>query len=113
MNTHTRSIIRLGKSGFIAIAFTISTIITSSAQNNIPAAQTPDFTPTFNGLFSPTAADRFFETGRNNFEREIDSVIDSEDRFSNELLQLDPELIEQIQEDKSTQNTQHNRQPKF
>lgn len=104
MNTHTRSIIGLGKSGFIAIALTLAAITTSSAQNNIPAAQTPNFTPTFNGLFSPTAADRFFETGRNNFEREIDSVIDSEDRFSDDLLQLDPELVRQMKENKSTQN---------
>lgn len=111
MNTHTRSIIRLGKSGLTAIAIiTIGTITTSSAQNNIPAVQTP----TFNGLFSPTAAQRFFETGRNNFEREIDSVINSKDRFSDDLLKLDRGLVEQMKENSSTQNTwQSNLQPKF
>lgn len=111
MNTHTRSIVGLGKSGLMAIAIlTAGTITTSSAQDNIPAVPTP----TFNGLFSPTAADRFFETGRNNFEREIDFVNDSEDRFSDDLLQLDPELVQQMKENPSTQNTwQSDRRAQF
>lgn len=110
MNANIQSIIGLGKSGFIAIAIITVGAITTSAQDNIPAVQTPSF----NGLFTPTAAQRFFETGRNNFEREIDSIINSEDRFSDDLLQLDRELVEQMKENPSTQNIrQSNRQPKF
>lgn len=114
MNTHTRFIIGLRKSGLIAIALTIGAITATSAQDNLPAAPTPDFTPAFNGLFSPTAAERFFETGRNNFEREIDFVNDSEDHFSDDLLQLDPELVQQMKENPSTQNTwQSDRRAQF
>ena len=109
MNTNIWSIIGLGKSGLIAIAITIGAITNSSAQNNPPVQ-----TPNINGLFTPTAAQRFFETGRNNFEKEIDSVIDSEDSFSKDLLQLNPELVEQMKETSSTQDTeQSNRQLKF
>ena len=113
MNTHIQSIIGLGKSGLIAIAIAIGATTASSAQNNIPAARTPNFTSTFNGLFSPTAAQRFFETGRNNFEREIDFLIDSEDRFNNELLHLNPELVQQLKENRSTQDTEGDRQSQF
>ena len=109
MNTNIQSIIGPGKSGLMAIAITIGAITTSSAQNNPPVQ-----TPNINGLFLPTAAQRFFETGRNNFEKEIDSIIDSEDRFNKDILQLNPELVEQMKETRSTQDTeQSNRRSKF
>lgn len=97
MNYKIQSAVELGKSVIVAFAvITMGTITTSSAQNNIP-----------NGLFSPTAAQRFFEVGRKEFERERDFLIDSEDYLilndseddsETNLLQLDSEAIEQIKE---------------
>lgn len=102
MNFNIQSVVGLGKSGLMTIAIIIGTTTTPSAQN-ISRLQNS----TFNGLFTPTAAQKFFETGRNNFEREIDSVIDSEDRFSNDILQLE-EAIKQMKETNSIQNAQQN-----
>lgn len=97
MNPNRQSVIELRQFSLIAIAVIVSTMTTAKAQNNIPQVEN-----TLNGLFSPTAAQRFFETGKIDFEREIDFVTDSENYFNSDILQLDEEelreLIEQIQQ---------------
>lgn len=104
MNINLPSVIELGKSGLIAIALIVSTITTAKAQNNLPPVEN-----TLNGLFTPTAAQRFFETGRINFEKEIDFVTDSENYFNGDILQLDEEeLRKPIEENKQFQNIENN-----
>ena len=107
MNINLPSVIELGKSGLIAIAVIVSTITTAKAQNNLPPVEN-----TLNGLFSPTAAQRFFETGRIVFEREIDFISDSENYFNDDILQLDEEeLREPIEEIPQIQNIEPNNFP--
>ena len=111
MNTNIQSVIELGKFNLIAIAVMISTITTAKAQNNLPPLQnnTSQVPNTLNGLFTPTAAQRFFETGKIYFEREIDFVSDSENYFNGDILQLDEEeLKEPIEEIQQIQNERNN-----
>jgi hypothetical protein len=102
-NTTLQYIFRLWKVGFSAIAFlSISAIAneqTAQAQNNVPKIPNS----TFNGLFSPNAAQRFFEEGREDFEREIKFVTNSEGYFNGDLLEINEELLEQIKENQSFQ----------
>ena len=49
-----------------------------------------------NGLFTPTQSERFFQAGRENFEREIEIFTHPEKYLRDDLLQIDPELIEQM-----------------
>ena len=49
-----------------------------------------------NGLFTPTQSERFFQKGREDFEREVNLFTHSEKHFSDDLLQIDPKLIEQM-----------------
>lgn len=86
---------------FFAIAFWSFPVLsaTTQAQSNIPIVSNS----TLNGLFTPTAAQRFFEAGRDDFEREIKFVTNSETYFNGDLLQIDEELLEQIKENESLQ----------
>ncbi len=54
-----------------------------------------------NGLFTPTAAQRFFETGRENFDREARILEDPERYFAGDILQIDPEVIEEMKQNQS------------
>jgi hypothetical protein len=104
VNINLLSVTELGKFCLTTIALFISTITTAKAQNNLPPVEN-----TLNGLFSPTAAQRFFETGKVDFEREIDFVSDSENYFNDDILQLDKEeLREPIEEIKQIQNIEQN-----
>ena len=69
----------------IAIALVIIGVIgTAKAQNNIPNLNQS----VLNGLFSPTSADRFFEEGRRNMERESE-ILAHPERYSSEgILQI-------------------------
>ncbi|MCC0178172.1 hypothetical protein I4641_14410 [Waterburya agarophytonicola K14] len=49
-----------------------------------------------NGLFTPTQSERFFETGREDFEREIEIFTHPEKYWHDDLLQIDSESIEQM-----------------
>ncbi len=49
-----------------------------------------------NGLFTPTQSEGFFQAGRADFEQEIELFTHPERYPSKDLLQIDPELIEQI-----------------
>ena len=74
----------------------ISAIATAQAQHN--TSFDTNFNSALNGIFFPTAADRFFQVGREDFEREIDFVARPEKYLTGELLQIDAELIKQMQE---------------
>ena len=75
----------------------VTAIATAEAHNNPP--RVPD--STLNGLFTPTAADRFFQAGREDFEQEIDFLTNPERYLDGDLLKMDPELKEQMQETKT------------
>ena len=76
---------------------------TALAQNTLP-----NFNGSvLNGLFSPTSAERFFEEGRRNLEKETQILVNPE-RYSGEgILQLntiDIKLIEETGETKPISN---------
>jgi hypothetical protein len=92
---------RFGKFLFLAIAIVLfSEISTTKAQNSLPKIPNS----VFNGLLSPNAAERFFETGREDFEREIKFVGNSESYFNGNLLQIDEKLIQQIRKSRTFRN---------
>lgn len=81
------------ESCLIAIALTLFfAISTAEAQNNPPKISNA----VLNGLFTPNAAQRFFETGRKDFEQEIKFLGNAESYFDGNLLQINPKLLEQI-----------------
>lgn len=88
MHINLLSVTELGKFGLTTIALFVSTTTTAKAQNNLPPVEN-----TLNGLFTPTAAQRFFETGKVDFEREIDFVSDSENYLNGDILQLNEEEL--------------------
>ena len=72
---------------------------TAKAQNTLPKLNQS----ALNGLFTPTAAQRFFEEGRSNMEREAQILANPERYFSGDLLQIntiDIKLIEETGETK-------------
>ena len=75
-------------SSLLAIAIVLLAAITT--------AKAEIYFDVINGLFTPTQSDRFFQAGREDFEREIELFTHPERYRSNDLLQIDPELIEQI-----------------
>lgn len=100
MMKNQHSVMDYGKLWGIAIAILVlTTTSTAKAQNNLPKIPNS----TFNGLFSPNAAQRFFKTGREDFEREIKFVGNSERYFDGNLLKIDQELMKQIKENQSNQ----------
>ncbi len=76
---------------------------TALAQNTVPDINPSDL----NGLFSPTAADRFFEQGRRDMERQI-QILANPERYSPEgILQIntiDIKVIEETGETKPIDN---------
>ncbi len=77
---------------------------TALAQNTVPNLNGS----VLNGLFSPTSAERFFEEGRRNLERETQILVNPE-RYSGEgILQLntiDIKLMEETRETKPISNS--------
>ncbi|MEM8828400.1 MAG: hypothetical protein AAGE96_03465 [Cyanobacteria bacterium P01_G01_bin.19] len=49
-----------------------------------------------NGLFTPTQSERFFQAGRENFEREIEIFTHPEKYLRSDVLKIDPEAIKQM-----------------
>ncbi len=72
----------------LAVALVILTAITT--------AKAQDSFNMINGLFTPTQADRFFQVGRKDFEKEIERFNYPESYSGDDILQIDPELIEQM-----------------
>ncbi len=76
----------------VAIAIVVfAAIKTANAQSNLNVPS-----HVLNGLFSPTQSERFFQAGREDFEREIAIFNDPERYLNGDLLRIDPELIEQM-----------------
>ena len=76
---------------------------TARAQNTLPSFNQS----VLNGLFSPTAAERFFEEGRRDMEREIEILAHPERYKSEGILQLntiDIKIIEESGETKPIDN---------
>ena len=76
---------------------------TAKAQNNVPLLNQS----VLNGLFTPTSAQRFFEEGRRNMEREAKILEDPEHYFGEGILQIntfDIQLIEETGETKPIDN---------
>ena len=81
------------------IIILVTAIATAEAQSN--SSRLSNFNSAINGLFTPTAADRFFKAGRDDFQREIDFLNDPERYLDGDLLQIDPEIRKQMQETKT------------
>ncbi len=81
MKTNTLNFVSwFGTSLAIAILLVIvGAIGTAKAQTNAPNVSQS----VLNGLFTPTAADRFFEEGRRNMERESE-ILNYPERYSRE-----------------------------
>ena len=78
----------------------VSAMGTAKAQNTVPNINQS----TINGLFTPTAADRFFEQGRRQMEREA-KIIDNPERYQRDnILQInsiDINIIDEMGEPQS------------
>lgn len=86
----------------LAIAFflvIVSAMGTALAQNSAVNLKQS----TLNGLFSPTSADRFFEQGRRQMEREAEILANPEHYLSDNILQLNTIDIKIIDEMGETQ----------
>ncbi len=57
-----------------------------------------------NGLFTPTQSERFFQAGREDFEREVEIFNHPEHYLSDDLLQIDPEMVEQMDRSRNFPN---------
>ena len=99
MKTNTLHFISFfGTSLLIAIFLVIIAAIgTAKAQNTLP-----NFNQSaLNGLFTPTAADRFFEQGRRNLEREAEILAHPERYYREDILQtntIDIKIIDETGE---------------
>ena len=78
----------------VAVIIGFLAVTAAKAENNL------DF-DALNGLFTPTQSERFFQEGRENFEREVEILSHPEQYLWNDSLQIDPELLEQMN-DKQT-----------
>ncbi len=71
----------------ITVVISLLTVMAVKAENS------PDLN-SLNGLFTPTQSERSFQAGRENFEREVEILTYPERYWRDDLLQIDPELIE-------------------
>jgi hypothetical protein len=73
----------------LAVVIGVLGVLAAKAQDNV------DF-QALNGLFTPTESARFFQAGRVDFEREVEIFNHPERYLRDDLLQINPELIEQM-----------------
>ena len=73
----------------VAVIIGLLTVLAANAENNF------DF-DMLNGLFSPRQSERFFQAGREDFEREVEIFNHPERYLRDDLLHIAPELIEQM-----------------
>lgn len=59
---------------------------------------------TINGLFTPTESQRFFQAGREDFAREVRIFLHPERYLKDDILQIDPELRQQMYQQRPTAN---------
>ena len=87
------------KSLAIAIVLVIlGATATAKAQNTVP--QIPNSVR--NGLFTPTSADRFFEEGRRNLDREAEILVNPEHYYGEGILQINTTDIKVIDGEEET-----------
>ena len=101
MKTNTLHVFRSFKSVIMAIALVLM-VTDAPVKAQAKITESENFNSTVNGLFTPTAAQRFFERGRNDFARETRILEDSERYFDEELLQIDPKIIQQMKLNKTS-----------
>jgi hypothetical protein len=78
---------RLSSITFIVLAIVVIPLVDSlKAQEN---------SQILNGLFTPTNAQRFFEQGRREFQREEKIFVDREDYFNGDILKIKEEFTSQ------------------
>lgn len=73
----------------LAVIIGILTAIAAKAQDHLNFEL-------LNGLFTPTESERFFQAGREDFEREIAILNHPERYLSGDVLQIDPKIIKQM-----------------
>ena len=73
----------------LALVIGVLGVLAAKAQENVDVEA-------LNGLFTPTESTRFFQAGRVDFEREVEIFNHPERFLGNNLLQINPELIEQM-----------------
>ena len=79
----------------VATIILASAAITAKAQSH-RGAVVPFPNNVTNGLFTPTQSQRFFQNGREAFEREVEIFNHPESYWDNDVLQFDRESIEQM-----------------
>ena len=87
---------------FIVINFFITLVITIPAQAQNLSSSIKNVNPAINGLFTPTAADLFFQEGREKFEEEIQ--LNRNNNFDSDLLKIDEELLKEQEENQPFQD---------
>lgn len=94
--TTSRFVFSWFNSLIVAIIIVIlAAITTANAQTNFNL---------LDGLFTPRQSERFFQAGRENFEREVEIFNHPERYLRDDLLQIDPELIEQMKHPRQPRN---------
>ena len=95
MKTNSRSLVfSFFSTLLLALIIGILSVIAAKAQTGVNSN-------VVNGLFTPTQAEKFFQAGREEFEREIKIFYHPELYLGDELLQIDSELIKQINRTKA------------
>ena len=88
---------RFQESLILAIAIVLATAV-ATAKAQQARVQTGNLNPMLNGVFSPTAAERFFEEGRNFFDREAVFLSEPELYFREDIIKIEPQLLQQIKD---------------
>lgn len=73
----------------LAVIIGVLGVLAAKAQDNIDVQA-------LNGLFTPTESTRFFQAGRENFEKEVEIFNHPERYLRDDFLQINPALIEQM-----------------
>jgi hypothetical protein len=89
MKTNKSFVPDLLETFLLAVVIGLLGILAAKAQDNIDVQA-------LNGLFTPTEATRFFQAGREDFEKEVEIFNHPERNLRDDLLQINPELIEQM-----------------
>ena len=79
------------ETSLLALIFGLFAVMAAKAEIKLDAS-------VLNGLFTPTQSERFFEAGREDFEREIEIFTHPERYLREDLLQIDPELRDRLNE---------------
>jgi hypothetical protein len=73
----------------LAVEIVVLTVISAKAQDNF------NF-DVLNGLFNPNQSTEFFQAGRDSFEQQLEFFTHPQKYLDNDLLRIDPKLLEQI-----------------